>query len=408
MSKEETLKPKRKIQIFINRRKKRESPGDIPRDNTSSNPAESLVTLKKALLPREPEIQTEADRDILEDCRIEVRLEREVAPGSFQENLVPINIRQRNSSVGDRGSVTESPAPATIQTKTPPDRKLKGEVPRKNGADTGELNNDSTLQGRYRVMGLVKQDQFRRVYLGMDDSVSPSKPVKIIQLRSSSLEESVLKQRNDKLGEILRKLTIYHHPHLSPVTDAFIHMGRQYYVVDYIRGRNILQIMKEQGGALTEEDAADVGIALCDVLGFMQFRKIPFYLDQTDADDLIIDNNGVLKLTKYNLHLIFDPRRTTETIPRKPDCYFDQVNWIIKIVFYLLTGECFRGNINIKKTLRKQGPNIRQLMETLCQDNQKVVGDLRVLRKMLEKAPIRTRKESKDIQKFAWKFMKAG
>jgi hypothetical protein len=416
-----------RIKVILNPRKPIVPVSRQMQDDYRSSPVESFEEMKKAFAPQNPPVQggPGADLSLKEEAEKSVMIESGVVAGQPGVRVIPLKIRMRTRTdpesapastpvVPQGGDTPPSPVPGLIEPEQLPVRieLASGPVAEEEGRQEildrpHPIDNGTILNRRFKIMGLIKEDSQRRVYLGID-MTSIQGPVKVYELRRPRMDQDTFDERMKKVQKILRNLSIYKHPHAAEVRSSFLWEGRFLYVLDYTSGMNLNAILSANLGPLAEEEAADIGIALCDALEFMQFRGVPFFPERTDAADIIISEKGVLKISKYNLHLIFDPYRATSLMPRKQEHYFDFITWVSRIVFFMLTGKEYGDNKETRNFLKKMGKNIAQVMDMTCRPGQKAVGDIRVLRKMLEKAPIRTKDSSKDILKFAWKFMKAG
>jgi len=369
--------------------------------------------MRKAFVPQESAVKNhESDQVVL--------LETQVITAPPQRKVIPLKIRMRSTPDCTEIECTSTelvpPEEAPVfqhdeeayESPLPPedlDVVVDEPIPVPQADEVVE--NGTVIDKRFKIMGLIKEDRLRRVYLAVDVRGTQS-PVKLYQLKTPAMDPDAYDEKMKRFQKILRNLTIYKHPHVAEVRAFFQWNGSHFYAIDYTSGMNLTSILTANRGPLAEEEAADIGIALCDALEFLQFRGIPFFPDKTDSGDVIVSEKGVLKLSKYNLHLLFDPYSSMALMPRRSEHFYDWITWVTRMSYYLLTGKEYGDDKETRNQLKRMGKNMAKVFETTCPPGQKAVGDIRVLRKMLEKAPIRTKESNKDILKFAWKFMKAG
>ena len=102
-----------------------------------------------------------------------------------------------------------------------------------------DLNPDTLLKERYRILRKLGQGGMGAVYLAQDLSLDHEVAVKSNQ--NASAQGANLFLREARLLAMLR------HPHLPRVTDYFILGDEQYLVMDYIPGQGLDEILKNEG-----------------------------------------------------------------------------------------------------------------------------------------------------------------
>ena len=102
-----------------------------------------------------------------------------------------------------------------------------------------DLQPDILLNNRYRIQKKLGQGGMGAVYLARDVSLDHDVAVK------ANLHPAA-ESTNQFLREA-RLLAALRHPNLPRVTDYFILDGVQYLVMDYVPGKDLDQLLEEQG-----------------------------------------------------------------------------------------------------------------------------------------------------------------
>jgi len=129
------------------------------------------------------------------------------------------------------------------------------------------LQNGYELKGRYRIDEIIAQGGMGAIYRATDISLEIEVAVKENFFPS---EEAI--RQFTREARILANLR---HSNLPRVTDHFeIPEHGQYLIMDFIDGKDLKEILAEQG-AISEIEAIRIGKAVCNALGYLHNRNPP-------------------------------------------------------------------------------------------------------------------------------------
>ncbi len=105
------------------------------------------------------------------------------------------------------------------------------------------------------------------------------------------------------------------HPNIVRVIDFFPENNRQYMVMEYIRGRTLLNILVENSGHLPENYVLDWAVQLCGALDYLH-RQQPkiIYRDLKPGNVMQIYGANQLKLIDFGIARLHKPGQRRDTI----------------------------------------------------------------------------------------------
>ncbi len=173
-----------------------------------------------------------------------------------------------------------------------------------------KLQPGEILRERYQIVGLIGAGGMGAVYLANDTR---------LEGRQCALKETLpLPTRNPDLVQAARKqfyqeastLARLDHPGLPKVSDFFAIEERDYLVMDYVAGRNLLEIVteaKRETHFLDELVVLGWADQLCDVLTYLHTRQPPVLHRDIKPSNLKLTPEGRLKLVDFGLVKPLDP-----------------------------------------------------------------------------------------------------
>jgi serine/threonine protein kinase len=129
------------------------------------------------------------------------------------------------------------------------------------------LKNGYLLRGRYRILDILGQGAIGGIYRAIDEKLDISVVIKERAYRSEDNTQHF--QRGARVLASLR------HPNVARVYDYFLIEDQGLYLVgEYIEGQDLRQWLSETG-ELTEMEALQVGIAICNALIYLHSQDPP-------------------------------------------------------------------------------------------------------------------------------------
>ena len=114
----------------------------------------------------------------------------------------------------------------------------------------------------------------------------------------------------------VRMLASLTHPNLPRIYDNFPHAGRWYLVMDFIEGETLDQYLYEtMSGHIPMQKVLDIGIQLCNVMGYLHTRKPPVIFRDLKPLNIIRTPDGMLYLIDFGIARHFKTGQARDTIP---------------------------------------------------------------------------------------------
>jgi len=167
-----------------------------------------------------------------------------------------------------------------------------------------------TLKDRYIAVRGIASGGFGSVYLVRDLSL-PGKYWAAKEMHEESDQEVIEKSFKIE-AEMLAKLE---HNCIPRVTDSFVEGKKLYLIMDYIKGETLSKYLKKlpDGGYFSEEQIVTWAVQICDVLHYLHNRPTPIVFRDLKPDNIMITDEGVLKLIDFGIARVFHDTKTVTT-----------------------------------------------------------------------------------------------
>ncbi|UXN31465.1 serine/threonine-protein kinase [Glutamicibacter sp. M10] len=150
-----------------------------------------------------------------------------------------------------------------------------------------------TLDGRYRLDHLLALGGMSRIYRSMDKRLHRAVVVKI--LNDNFASEPTVRERFESEAVIAANIT---HPNVVSIRDHNVSDNLVYLVMEYVRGRNLDQVIAERG-CFTPRQMLSILEQICSGLSAAHSEGI-IHRDMKPANVLLSDI-GEIKLTDFGL-----------------------------------------------------------------------------------------------------------
>jgi len=163
------------------------------------------------------------------------------------------------------------------------------------------LSPGTILSGRYKIIREVKRGGMGCIYEAKHISLEKTYAVKEllnISMDSRSRLEAI--QRFEQEGKILSELN---HPNLPSVSDFFFLNGRYYLVMDFIRGKDLSCLLKDDYPVgIPEETVMEWALQICEILEYLHSRNPPvIYRDIKPANIMIRESDRKAVLIDFGI-----------------------------------------------------------------------------------------------------------
>ena len=164
------------------------------------------------------------------------------------------------------------------------------------------------LKGRYKIKGTLGKGGMGSVYLAEDWLHKRDCAVKeMLDNFSDDQERQEAIRRFQNEAHILVTLE---HKNIPRIIDYFIEKNCYYLVMDYVKGKNLMELMSEKG-RYSEEDVIDLGVQICNLLMYLHEHKPdPIVFRDIKPSNIMIDPQENIMLVDFGLAKILQPKKT--------------------------------------------------------------------------------------------------
>jgi len=184
------------------------------------------------------------------------------------------------------------------------------------------LTPGSELIDRYVIEKMITGKTFSRMYKGINRKSEKEVAIKELILDESvmtSMKGQVIKQFQIETKILLSLL----HPNLPKFEDNFEIESRRYLVMEYIHGEKLEDLVSKKQRFVDHEVVIDWSLQLCDALEYLHSRKPrPIIFRSLSPENVILTNEGNLKLINFGISKIFDPAGSTLPIAKTAHKYY--------------------------------------------------------------------------------------
>ena len=178
-------------------------------------------------------------------------------------------------------------------------------------SDDAMLPVGATLQmGKYRIDRYISSGGFGNTYLATNVAFDEKVAIKEFFLRDVALRDSettavsvvnptslpVFQEQKEKFRKEARRLRNLHSDHIVAVSDLFDENDTSYYVMEYIDGESLRDMVKKYR-VLPEENVRDYLLQTIDALEVVHAQNM-YHLDLKPAN-LMVDKNGRLRVIDF-------------------------------------------------------------------------------------------------------------
>ncbi|MBX9941440.1 MAG: serine/threonine protein kinase [Candidatus Obscuribacterales bacterium] len=209
------------------------------------------------------------------------------------------------------------------------------------------LEPDQTLQnGRLKIVRQLAFGGFSAVYLAqrngheqvvLKEAVVPDNA----DPKEKEAAESHLKRESVMLFGIK-------HPGIARVEDYFVEDGRYYLVMEYVSGQDLRQMVR-QHGVQSQEKTINYALQAAEVLNYLHHLDPPIIHRDLSPDNLVLDNEGNLKVIDFGASNEFVGTATGTLIGKQAYMAPEQIRGkatpasdvyaLGATIYYLLTGK---------------------------------------------------------------------
>ena len=152
------------------------------------------------------------------------------------------------------------------------------------------------LDGKYKILSEIGRGGMSIVYMAINERANKTWAVKELR-RDGILCYEAVKQGLLAETEILKRLR---HNHLPSIVDVIEEEDGFYIVMDYIEGRSLGQILKEEGPQ-SQQDVIRWGKKLCDALGYLHSQEPKIIYRDMKPSNVMLKPDGDVMLIDFGI-----------------------------------------------------------------------------------------------------------
>lgn len=179
---------------------------------------------------------------------------------------------------------------------------------------TGCLAPQTLLRQRYLIVGIAGRGGMSAVYRAVD-SRQANRGVAVKEMSQNFLNEeerAVAIARFQQEYQLLNKLS---HPNLPFIYDFFNEGDRFYIVMDFIEGKTLFEMLKQNGGQpMSVAQVVDYALQLCDVLSYLHAQQPPIIFRDLKPTNVMIRSDGRLFLIDFGIARLFKEGQQQDTV----------------------------------------------------------------------------------------------
>lgn len=150
------------------------------------------------------------------------------------------------------------------------------------------------------------------VYLATDTRLTGQKwavkEMSMAQLPPKEIPQAIRDFQGE--AELLARLN---HPNLPKAQTTFEQNGRWYFVMEYVEGENLLDLLPARGGAFPENEVLEWAKQLCDALEYLHTQHPPIIFRDLKPANIMLEPGGHIKLIDFGIARFFKPGQTSDT-----------------------------------------------------------------------------------------------
>ena len=178
---------------------------------------------------------------------------------------------------------------------------------------TGFLTPNLVLKQRYRIVTQVGKGGFSSVYKAEDIQFG-NRLLAVKEMSQHGLNQKEIDEAAQAFEREALLLARLKHPYLPSIYDHFNEAGRWYLVMDFIEGNTLEEHLNATiGGYLSLEEALQIGIQLCSVLGYLHTQQPSIIFRDLKPANIMLTPDGHLYLIDFGIARHFKPGQAKDT-----------------------------------------------------------------------------------------------
>lgn len=178
-------------------------------------------------------------------------------------------------------------------------------------SQTGKLNTDMLLEGRYLIIKMLGQGGFGAVYLAFDQRLNNSTVA--IKEMSSATVKTDMQNAISGFKQEASMLIKLRHPALPRIMDFFpVGADRWYLVMDFIEGVTLQQLALQRG-PIPEKEVLQWTKQIGEILAYLHEQQPPIIFRDLKPSNIMLTPSGSIKLIDFGIARHFNQVSPVDT-----------------------------------------------------------------------------------------------
>lgn len=170
------------------------------------------------------------------------------------------------------------------------------------------IENGTIVGGKYEILKKIGQGGMSIVYVAMDTRLNKQWAVKEIK-KSGNQDAMTLLKGLQMEANVLKTVD---HPVLPRIVDIINHQGTILVIMDYIEGRTLRKVLKDEG-AQPQELVVEWAKELCGALAYLHSLNPPIIYRDMKPSNIMLKPDGKVKLIDFGTAKEFDETSLADT-----------------------------------------------------------------------------------------------
>ncbi|GER88119.1 hypothetical protein KDW_22810 [Dictyobacter vulcani] len=175
----------------------------------------------------------------------------------------------------------------------------------------------TVLDGKFKIVQILGEGGMGTVYKVEQIGTPPGTPpyyyaVKELLISPNTSEED-RKAAIDRFNKEIALLRGLKHPRIAALMLPFQERGNYYFVMEFVPGRSLENILETTRGPLPEQQVVKWMIQVCEALTYIHTRNPPIILRDLKPGNIMVSQDDEVQLIDFGIARRFDPNKRTNT-----------------------------------------------------------------------------------------------